>query len=296
MKKYLLFSAIAAAAAVFANAGALDEAALSGSANLTADSNPVPQPLPPPDQAADLAPFLNYLDNFFTSPKALEESAGAMYNKSAPLYSINLKAIKNQYLKPELGFKTGKGTFVHISGTKAANCPGGGNKCKDKEKFFLVLTTSKGKSYFARMMDIVNASIFMHGSKDFVIDDEKFTVKVLAKLTSPENSIIEVKRGKTEMFRSSLPRMGEALAKKGLDISLSRKYKLAYGNEIVQVKEGTRFTDNMLVLLIPFPVSGADYFLLNASEMARPAGVSYPGIEAGYIFKVAGGILEISSK
>lgn len=295
MKKYLLFPAIVAAATALASAGALDDAALSGPA-LTADSAPVPQPPPPPDEAADLAPFLDYLDNFFTSPKARVETAGAMNNKSAPLYSINLKDIKNQYLKPELGFKTSQGTFVHISGTKATNCPDGAKNCKDKEKFFLVLTTSGGKSYFARVMDIINATIFVRGSKDFIIDGEKFTVRVLARLTSPENSIIEVKRGKTEMFRSSLPKMGEALAKKGLDISLGRKYKLAYGNEIVQVKEGTRFTDNMLVLLIPFPVSGADYFLLNASEMAKPAGVSYPGIEAGYIFKVDGGILEISAK
>ena len=297
MKNTICFLTLMTATAGLAGAGALDEAVrLSGPENSAAPSASIPRAPALSGDAADISPFLGYLNGLFSSPEASREPEGAILDKTAPLYSINLEEMRNRYLRPEMGFRTTRGTFVHISGTKSSNCPDNDSECDDKEKLVLVLTTSRGESYFARVMDIANASIFMSGSQDFVIDGEKYTVKVYANISSPEDSTIEVKRGGTGVFNASLARMGGALAGKGVDIRLGRTYKLAYGNEVVLAGNRPRFTGNMLVLLIPFPVSGSSYFMLKASDMARPSGVTYPRIEARHIFRITGATLEISAK
>ena len=45
------------------------------------------------------------------------------------VFSTELAPLKNAYLKPSVSFTTGAGTKVFVSGTKAANCPDGGNSC-----------------------------------------------------------------------------------------------------------------------------------------------------------------------
>ena len=209
------------------------------------------------------------------------------------LFSIKLDTIKNAYLKPAITFTTGAGTKVHISGTKASNCPDGGNSCADKEKFFLVLTTDKNESYFVRAMEIINWGFLYSGSKTVTIDGEKYVVKVYANAGTPENSKLEIKGPRGVALNSTLKAVGDGVAAKGVDVKLAKTYKLAYGNEIVQGKQGAKFTDKMLVLMIPFPVvDAASYFIFPASDI-KPSGVTFPSFENGYGFKLEAGMLDI---
>ncbi|HBA61633.1 MAG TPA: hypothetical protein DCZ92_12630 [Elusimicrobia bacterium] len=236
------------------------------------------------------------IDMFSYFGYAKTPGAMELYEKGVPkeaVFSIGLESIKNAYLKPDLAFTTGAGTKVHVSGTKASNCPDGGNSCADKEKFFLVLTTSRGESFFVRAMEILNWSIFMSGSKTVTIDGEKYVVKVYANASTPEDSKLEVKGPRGTALSSSLKRVGDAVAAKGADVKLGKAYKLAYGNEIVQGPKGGKFTAKMLVLMIPFPVvDAASYFIFPAADI-KPDGVTFPSFEKAYGFRLQGGVLDI---
>ncbi|KAF0124756.1 MAG: hypothetical protein FD189_2228 [Elusimicrobia bacterium] len=232
-------------------------------------------------------PAARELAGFDKAAAALTRPAGEV------LYRVELEKVKNAYLRTARTFKTSRGTTVHVSGSKASNCPDGGNGCKDKEKFFLVLTTDKGESFFARAMDIVNWGIFMSGSRTFTIDGEKYTVKVKANASTPENSMLEVKGPKGVVLKASLKDLGDAVAAKGVDVRLGKSYKLAYGNEIVQGPQGARFTQKMLVLMIPFPVQDASNYFILAADDIKPSGVMFPELERGHGFRMNGGTLEI---
>lgn len=252
------------------------------------------------EEPGDMPDIFGYFETLKAAEPAARELPG--FDKGATalngpagevLYRVELAGVKNAYLRTAKTFRTSRGTTVHVSGSKASNCPDGGNGCKDKEKFFLVLTTDKGESFFARAMDIVNWGIFMSGSKTFNIDGERFTVKVKASASEPENSMLEVKGPRGVVLKASLKELGDAVAEKGVDVRLSRNYKLAYGNEIVQGPQGARFTQKMLVLMIPFPVEDASsYFILEAGDI-KPSGVMFPELERGHGFRMNGGSLEI---
>lgn len=223
----------------------------------------------------------------------LEQANKSFKGVADVIVSVDLASIKNAYLKPNISFTTGAGTKVYVSGTKAANCPDGGNSCADKEKFFLVLTTDKGQSFFVRAMEILNWGIFMSGSKTVTIDGEKFVVKVQANASTPENSKLEIKGPRGMALSTSLKAVGDAVAAKGVNVQLSKTYKLAYGNEIVQGPQGAKFTDKMLVLMIPFPVVDAStYYIFDASDI-KPAGAAFPSFEKGYGFKLQNGKLDV---
>lgn len=240
------------------------------------------------DQAAgelDLFRYFGYAETPRASELFLEKSFKGVQDT---VFSIDLATIRNAYLKPSVSFKTAAGTQVHVSGSKASNCPDGGNSCADKEKFFLVLTTSRNESYFVRAMDIVNWGFLYSGSKTVTIDGEKFVVKVYANASTPENSKLEVKGPRGVVLNSTLKAVGDGVAAKGVDVRLGKNYKLAYGNEIVQGPQGARFTDKMLVLMIPFPVVDASsYFIFQANDI-KPAGVTFPSFEKGFGFKLEG--------
>ena len=283
----------------FSYASAFESEALKA-AGLEAGTAAMPEvPLPSSEAAAaaetqdlDLFRYFGYGATPKASELYLEKGAKGIEKES--LLSLKLETIKNAYLKPAITFTTGKGTKVHISGTKASNCPNGGNSCADKDKFFLVLTTDRNESYFVRAMDIVNWGIFMSGSKAVTIDGEKYVVKVYANASTPELSKLEVKGPRGVALNSTLKQVGDGVASKGVDVKLGKAYKLAYGNEIVQGPQGAKFTDKMLLLMIPFPVVDANsYYIFNASDI-KPAGVTFPSFEQGYSFRLEGGVLDIS--
>ena len=276
-------------------AAAAESAALK-SAGLSAAPIAMPEASAPSAAAQaevpdDIFSYFGYAEK----PKAarLHMEKGLKGIERESVFSIKLESIKNAYLKSPVTFTTGAGTKVHISGTKASNCPDGGNSCKDKEKFFLVLTTDKNESFFVRAMEILNWGFLMSGSKTVTIDGEKYVVKVYANASTPENSKLEIKGPRGVARNSSLKAVGDGVAAKGVDVKLGKAYKLAYGNEIVQGKQGAKFTGKMLVLMIPFPVvDAAAYYIFNASDI-KPAGVAFPEFEKGYGFRLESGLLEI---
>jgi hypothetical protein len=291
------FVTLAAALAVlglagYARAGGNALADLGGTQGVAAPEVPAPaaaKKAVPPD--IDLFRYFGYAKKpaaVALPPSRFNKGAGR-----AVVATIDLEPIRNAYLKPDVSFNTGAGTKVYVSGTKASNCPDGGNSCKDKEKFFLVFTTDKNQSFFVRAMEILNWGIFMSGSKTVTIDGEKYVAKVYANASTPEQSKLEVKGPNGVALSVTLKQVGDAVAAKGVDITLSKPYKLAYGNEIVQGPQGANFTAKMLVLMIPFPVVDASsYFILNAADI-KPAGISFPEFESGYGFSLNAGKLGI---
>ncbi|HCC48732.1 MAG TPA: hypothetical protein DEQ38_11545 [Elusimicrobia bacterium] len=242
------------------------------------------------DQDVDFFRYFGYAETPRATELLMEKS---MKGINDTVFSIDLATIRNAYLKPSVSFTTGKGTKVHVSGSKASNCPDGGNGCADKDKFFLVLTTSRNESYFVRGTEIINWGIFMSGSKTVTIDGEKFVVKIKANASTPENSMLEVKGPRGVALNTSLKSVGDGVAAKGVDVKLAKNYKLAYGNEIVQGPQGAKFTDKMLVLLIPFPVVDAtSYFIFKTADI-KPSGVTFPSFEKGFGFKLEGTSLDI---
>lgn len=277
------------------------EEGLADSGTSGGPGTPVPVPAASdPGDIGDIPDIFGYFEALKPAEPAARELPA--FDKAATaingpvgkvLYRVELGKVKNAYLRTAKTFRTSRGTTVHVSGSKASNCPDGGNRCKDKEKFFLVLTTDKGESFFARAMDIVNWGIFMSGSRTFNIDGENYTVKVKANASTPENSVLEVKGPKGTALKASLKDLGDAVAEKGTDVRLSKNYKLAYGNEIVQGPQGARFTQKMLVLMIPFPVEDASSYFILAADDIKPSGVMFPELERGHGFRMNGGALEI---
>lgn len=227
------------------------------------------------------------------SPRALELSTvKGTKGLEDTVVSVDLESIKNAYLKTAVSFTAGAGVKVHISGAKASNCPDGGDSCDDMAKFFLTLTTGN-KTIFVRAKEILNWGLFFSGSKTVEIEGEQYVLKISADATAPENSRLEIMGPRGPELNVTLKQVGDAVARKGIDVKLSKAYKLVYSNEILQGPQGARFTGRMLVLMIPFPVAdAAPYYTLKISDI-RPTGTLFPSFEKGYGFKLKEGKLDI---
>ena len=244
--------------------------------------------------------FFKYLGAMYKSPEPAPIETGNFKSLSPAsgigqiLYSLKIDKMLNAFLYSDLTFTTSKGSTIHLSGNKSANCPGGAAKCDDNEKVFIILTADDGGSYFIRVMDVVNYGIFMSGSKTVTIDGEQFTAKVYADASSPEKSMIEVKSGGNKVIGATLLNMSSMAAKKGVEVRLGRAYRLLYSSELTAVgKKDAKFTDKKQVVLMPFPVDAdANYYLLYSSEIT-PAGVVYPELDRNFGFKLAGGVLDV---
>lgn len=307
--KIILAGAILTASCCVIFAGGMEQKSLDASDFSLAGMEagiviPAPQAAAAAQQPSEpgLDGFFKYFNDMIALPEALPLAVAgnkavtsvSEEGRGAVVYSVQLEPIRNAFLYSGLTFKTSKGTEVHLSGHKATDCPKGGTSCDMKEKIFLVLTTQKGESYLIRGMDVANFGIFMSGSKTVAIDGEKFTVKLYASISKPETSRIEVTSGGRKVLVATAAQLGDALAKKGMDVKLSKNYKLAYGNEVLQAG-GARFTEKTLILLIPFPVQDANsYYVLDTSEI-KPSGVSYPDIDAKFGFRIESGTLDIFS-
>jgi hypothetical protein len=252
---------------------------------------PVPG-VPMPGMETAQGAIASGLDSFNWFGYTEVHGAIGVYSANPALYSIYLKSITNVYLKPDATFTTGKGTKVHVSATKASNCPDGGSSCEDKEKLFVVLTTDKNETLFVRGMEILNWGP-ISGSRTVIIDGEKHVVKLYANTSTPANSKLQIKGPSGMVFNATVQQVGDAMAGKCVDMELSKAYKLAYGNEVVQGPNGAKFTSKMLVLMLPFPVTDISSFtVINAADIT-PDGVTFPSFEPGFGFRLDNGTLEI---
>jgi len=213
-------------------------------------------------------------------------------NESAPLYSIDLEAIKNAYLKSGVTFTTGRGTRVHVGATAAAG-PHGHHSAFDKERVYLALTTDRGEHYFLRGMEIVNWGFLYRGSGTVAIDGEKYELKAHANISAPKSSRLVVKGPSGVVLEASLQQLVDAVAAKGVAVKLSAAYKLIYGNELARGKHGAAFSADMMLALIPFPKSvHAHAFTCRASDI-KPAAAALHSFENGFRFRLNSGVLEI---
>jgi hypothetical protein len=297
MKKIIILTMTLFFGGSFLNAGTFNENLNSSMEGIDAIEieMPVPQAteeISANDEKKDINIF-EYFDRKLGTekkPKALGLFPNKSANKETILYSFNLSKILNKIFKTSVSFKTTKGTVVYVSGTKAMNCPDGGNNCKDSEKYFVVLTTDKGAQYLVRGKDIANVFIVMSGSKKVIIDGDEYIVKLKVKVSSPEKSVLEIKRGSKKVVNATLETLGNAIAKKSETVKLSKEFKLACGYELIQSKNGAKFTKNLIVGLVTNPPDA--YFVLKASEITK-AGVVYPEIDNNIGFRINADILEI---
>ncbi|MCG2725099.1 MAG: hypothetical protein L6420_02375 [Elusimicrobia bacterium] len=222
--------------------------------------------------------------------KAMALFPSKSLNSASAVYSFDLSKIKNKYLRTAVTFKTTKGTIVHVSGTKAANCPDGGSNCKGNDRYFVVLTTDKGKQYLVNGKEIANVSMFMRGSKKVYIDGDTYILKLFIKMSSPENSIVEITRGTEKVVDITIEALGDAIAKKSEIVKLSKEYRLVCGYELIQGNKGAKFTDNLIIGLVSYPAES--HFVLKASDISD-ADVIYPEIDSNFGFRMNGDILEI---
>ncbi len=161
---------------------------------------------------------------------------------------------------------------------------------KDREKYFVVLTTDKGTQYLIRGEEIANIFPIMSGSKTVVIDGDKYVLKLKIEISSPENSILEIKRGSKKVINATLEKLGVAIAEKSETVKLSREFKLACGYELIQSKNGAKFTNNLIIGLVTTSLDA--YFVLKVSEISKE-GVVYPEIDNNIGFRINGDILDI---
>ena len=264
MKKIIILTITLFFGGFFLNAGTFNENLNSSMEGINAIEIEMPAPqateeISANDEKKDINIF-EYFDRKLGTekkPKALGLFPNKSANKEAILYSFNLSKILNKIFKTSVSFKTTKGTVVYVSGTKAMNCPDGGNNCKDREKYFVVLTTDKGAQYLIRGEEVANVFLLRSGSKKVV--------------------------------NATLETLGNAIAKKSETVKLSKEFKLACGYELIQSKNGAKFTKNLIVGLVTNPPDA--YFVLKASEITK-AGVVYE-IDNNIGFRINGGILEI---
>ena len=221
------------------------------------------------------------------SPIADPDERGAAAPQPA-LYSINLASTRNAYLKSSLTFTTGKGGKVYLSAARASNCPDGGDACASKDKILLTLWTDKGV-FFVRAMEILNWFIFYSGSRTVAIDGENYVLKIHANPSSPESSIIEVKGPSGVVLNPTVRQLEDAATSRDADVQLTKTYRLAYVNEVVQGPGGTKFTAKMLVRLVVFPMADLSVYEAISADDIKPEGTRF----LGYDFRLNNGTLEI---
>lgn len=255
----------------------------------------VPRPMPPAEiENRDVeAEIFEALDKIFgKGEKAGSETfyPSKSFAESAPLYSFDLNKIKDAYLETDLTFRTSKGSKVYVSATKSFNCPGGGANCGETDKYFIVLTRGEER-FLVRGKKIANA-LFMSGSETVNIDGDEFKLKLKVKLSNTARSVLEITKRGAKVLRVTVEEMGKAIMDKVETVNLSRTYKMTCGYELVQGKNGARFTDNVILVFAPFPIKDSTVYTIKASDL-NPQGVKYPGIDPEYGFRLAGNTFEI---
>ena len=268
------------------------------------ENNQIPQPNMKNNKIdnydSEINLFFDYLDKVLAGTETKAENFYSITKSNEMdnlLYLIDLNKILNSYLETSIIFRTSKGTIVHVSASRTSNCPNLAKNCNEREKFLLILTTSKNETFFIRIMEIINLSFLMHGSKTVIIDDEEYTVKAFANVSTPQNSRLEIRGPSGVVINSRLDKLAESLALKGIDIRLSKDYKLAYGNEIVYTENGNiKFIENKLLLFFPVKnllnYESSEYYIIKAKDI-KSEGTVFPNMEPNYIFKIRKEFLEI---
>ena len=269
-------------------------AADSLAAGLTGGRPPAPAAASAPERVAPARDVMNEVFSMFGETK-VPAAAGA-YAKAGKeaVFSAALAPLRDNYLRTDAAFLTGKGTKVSVSIAKAANCEDGGTDCEGKDRAVITLMTSAGQAFLIRGMDIANFSFIYSGSRTIEVDGEKYKVKLYAKPLNPESSELEVKGPGGRGVTVTMKRLSETLMDKCVSLRLSRDYRMAYATEVVQDGGNARFTQRTQLIVYPFPMTEKhEHTVLSTSEI-KASGTSFSGFEPGYTFSINDGVLTIA--
>ncbi len=242
----------------------------------------------------DIRNFFNELSNLFGIEEKTRHEADE-FAKSFEVYEVvtklDLNPVKNKYLYPKLFFKTSRGSIVYVSVSKSVNCSNGNNDCNPDEKFFLTFT-SNNKTQVVKIKDVLNFSIFMSGQKEIDIDGEKYRVKVYGS-TKVDESRIEISKGKVIVLTKKLGEVKKEFGKLGLDLKISKSYKVLYGNKLVCKLGGCSFINENMAFMVEYPLTQSSYYYSFDENHKR---VYYNSIGENYLFTLDKGFLIVEMK
>jgi hypothetical protein len=203
---------------------------------------------------------------------------------------VDLKALRDSYMNTSVTFRTSAGDVVHLAVVKTTKCAEG-QKCDEMDRYFLVLHSERGETFFIKAKKIANVG-FLGGKEEvsFAGDAEKYAVKLHFNIASPEASRLEIAKRGNSVIDVSVAQLEAAVAATARIIRLSRNYQLFYGQELCQASSDTCARGKDMFLLMPDP--GDVVYSLDPSSMGS-RGVSYPTIEKGFGFRIINEVLEI---
>jgi hypothetical protein len=253
----------------------------------------VPPAASPAAEAEQVAAALDAAFSFVGEAQYPAARPSPLKQEGEAAFSAELEPLRDNYLRTEAYFTTGKGTKVRVSLAKA-NCVGGGTDCEGKDKAVFTLLADGGPSFLIRGMDIANFFPIYSGSKTLKIDGEDYKVKLFPKPLDPVSSQLEVKGPGGRGIKITMKRLSEVLVDKCAPVKLSKQYKMAYASEVDQADGRPKFTARRQLILYPFPMD-KDYShtVLSVSDI-KGGGTQFPQFEPSYTFRVSGGRLEIT--
>ncbi|MEF3279896.1 MAG: hypothetical protein K6357_02880 [Elusimicrobiota bacterium] len=210
------------------------------------------------------------------------------FKSSKVLYNINLSPTKDKYLYTNITFKTTKGSVVYVSITRASNCPGGGEKCKDSEKFLLTMT-SNASTQFIKIKDIINLSIFMSGHKKVIIDGDEYIAKIYASVNDINKSKIEIKGPQGIVINKTLGEIMDVFAGFGVGIRILKEYKVVYGRKVECLSQCFFSNDNM-VFMVESPIKKDSAYYTIDEKSWNGKNFYFKDIGKNYLFNINNGI------
>lgn len=258
--------------------------------NIAAADEDYPVPSPSAQNAAPLQPD----ESSFPVIKDLSGKAEpapftgrgkAIKASPAPAARLDLRGMQDDYMLTDLAFNTRGGQRVHVSLTKALNCPEG-NICGEEDTYFLLFRTDSGLIYNASAYEAATY-LLKRGYKNLYLDgnDEKYTVRLYFNKSDMPKSIVKVINRGNEIFAATVADIISAMSRKARRIQMSRTYMVFLGSSATQ--DGSRQLhfdfNNPLLMLVP-ESGGAEYFLIAPKDITE-RGVVFPSVDKRYTFK-----------
>ncbi|MFA5162475.1 MAG: hypothetical protein WC421_09535 [Elusimicrobiales bacterium] len=243
-----------------------------------------------PRAAANPEAGLAFARNVITLKAAHAPASG----KATVVARIKYPPLRDVHLTPSIGFTAAKKTEVYVSGAGASNCVSSAHNCDGVNKYYVIFNTS-GRIFGANAYHLATS-----GSKDILFpgETEPCTVSIQPDIFTPANSIVDVTQNGSSLFRATAKQVGEAVSAKGTQLTLSQKYVLFYGTDLLEDQYlDVHFAgkDKTSFIFVPAADAMKNYFMPESAVTRE--GVTFQGFESGYIFrKTADGYLEILSR
>ncbi|MBI4676655.1 MAG: hypothetical protein HY748_03655 [Elusimicrobia bacterium] len=307
MKKTALVAALAAALTVpVSHAG--DELPAVTFADIKAMAATFPLRLPPAVVVSDQGRVVTESEVGEAIQRGMPQPAepgralmGRPSFQSGPLIArFELKTLLDSQLETDVAFKLADGLTVRVAGTKVGNCSDGGTDCNEMFKYFFLFRADAGELLGASAFDIANFAMVKRGSKDlkFANDPAAYTARLFVKSLDRDSVVktatLEIAKNKAVVLKFPVTQMLDSMKSRGRPVRLHKEFLLFYGRDLLQnskkdvypdPKEGTTF-------VLMAKDNQDEYYPIPASSI-NATGVTFPAMAPGYVFRAAGGFLEI---